>query len=106
LTHEHFAPGFTLAVSNQVDEFDMSKDDQILSDAELEAIRQRCEQATPGPWKSFVEGRDHSSGSSFIMTRGEDIELSGATSADQDFIAHARQDIPRLLAEIHRLKAG
>jgi hypothetical protein len=81
-----------------------------MKDTELEAIRQRCENATPGPWKSFIEGRDHTSGSSFIMTgsvesRGNDIELSGATTADQDFIAHARQDIPQLLAEITRLKA-
>jgi hypothetical protein len=37
--------------------------------------------------------------------RGYDIELSGATIADQDFIAHARQDIPLLLAEIVRLKS-
>ena len=48
--------------------------------------------ATPGPWRSFVEGRDHTSGSNFIMTgqgddRHEDIELSGATIEDQDFIA-------------------
>jgi hypothetical protein len=80
-----------------------------LDDAELKQIRQRCESAKPGPWKSFVEGRDHTSGNSFIMTgsgknRGQDIELSGATVADQDFIAHARQDIPRLLDEIVRLK--
>jgi hypothetical protein len=72
---------------------------------DMEAIRQRCNQATPGPWKSYVEGRDHDSGSSFIMTSGEDIELLGASVADQDFIAHARQDIPQLLAEIERLKA-
>src|SRR5437899_266367 len=51
-----------------------------------------------------IEGRDHTGGSSFIRTEGDDIELSGATTADQDFIAHARQDIPRLLAEIVRLK--
>ena len=36
--------------------------------------------------------------------RGEDIELFGATIDDQDFIAHARQDIPKLLAEIESLK--
>ena len=36
--------------------------------------------------------------------RGDDIELSGATKADQDFIAHARQDVPRLLDEIERLR--
>jgi hypothetical protein len=56
-----------------------------------------------------VEGRDHTSGDSFIMTgegdsRGDDIELNGATPVDQDFIAHARQDIPRLLAEVQRLR--
>jgi hypothetical protein len=88
----------------------MRKDKSNLEEIELEAIRRRCENATPGPWRSFVEGRDHTSGSSFIMTgidenRGNDIELSGATTADQDFIAHARQDIPLLLAEIARLKA-
>ncbi|WP_322419203.1 hypothetical protein [Mesorhizobium huakuii] len=74
--------------------------------AELEMIKNRCAQATPWPWSSFVEGRDHTSGSNFIMTGhgGEDFELSGGTVADQDFIAHARQDIPRLLAEIERLR--
>jgi hypothetical protein len=87
----------------------MTEDHKIVDDEELEAIRRRCDAATPGPWKSFIEGRDHTGGSSFIMTgsgksRGKDIELSGATNADQDFIAHARQDIPRLLEEIESLK--
>jgi hypothetical protein len=81
----------------------------IINSEEMDAMRHRCERATQGPWKSFIEGRDHTSGSSFIMTgtdknRGPDIELSGATDADQDFIAHARQDIPRLLEELARLK--
>ena len=80
-----------------------------ITDKELEDIRLRSEAASPCPWVSFIEGRDHSSGSSFIMTgegetRGADIELSGATTEDQDFIAHARQDVPRLLDEIERLR--
>jgi len=80
-----------------------------LSDAELDEIEARARAATPGPWTSFVEGRDHQSGSDFIMTgpdtnRGEDIELLGATAADQDFIAASRQDVPRLVAEIRRLR--
>jgi hypothetical protein len=41
----------------------------------------------------------------FIQTAGEDIYLTGASEADQDFIAHARQDIPRLIAEIERLRS-
>lgn len=76
----------------------------FVSDAEMVEIRKRCEQATPGPWKSYVEGREEMSGSDFIMTEGEDIYLTGATVADQDFIAHARQDIPKLVAEIERLR--
>ena len=46
------------------------------------------------------EGRDHESGSSFIMTNEDDIELNGATVVDQDFIDHAKQDIPKLVSEI------
>lgn len=69
----------------------------------LRAIEERASSATPGPWISFVEGRDFVSGSSFIRTAGNDIELSGATTADQDFIAHARQDILLLVQEIKRL---
>ncbi|BAN46026.1 hypothetical protein [Metapseudomonas resinovorans] len=80
-----------------------------ITDRELEEIGARCNSATPGPWVSFIEGRDYSGGSNFIMTgskgnRGEDIELTGATSSDQDFIAHARQDVPKLIDEIKRLK--
>lgn len=87
----------------------MPNRDKTLSEMELDEIRRRSEAATLGPWRSFIEGRDHTSGSSFIMTgtdtnRGEDIELSGASAADHDFIAHARQDVPRLLEEIMTLR--
>lgn len=80
-----------------------------LTDTYLDEIRARCLASTPGPWRSYIEGRDHESGSSFIMTgeagaRGDDIELSGASQADQDFIANARQDVPTLLAEVVRLR--
>lgn len=59
-----------------------------------------------------MEGRDHQSGSNIIKTgareghrRGE-LEIIGGSVADQDFIAHARQDIPFLLNEIRRLKSA
>jgi S-adenosylmethionine synthetase len=86
-------------------------------DAAIAQIKQRMTDATGGNWYSIIEGRDQTGGSSFIMTnvehdndvrnpnRGEDFEISGATVADMDFIAHARQDIPMLLAEIERLKS-
>ena len=35
--------------------------------------------------------------------RGVDIYLTGATLADQELIAHARQDIQRLISVVRRL---
>lgn len=75
-----------------------------LSDDELQAIWARYNATTPGPWESWIEGRDFTSGSSVITTGGVDLYLLGASEADQDFIASAKQDVPRLLDEIERLK--
>jgi hypothetical protein len=71
---------------------------------ELDEMEARAAAATAGPWKSFIEGRDHWGGSDFIRTEGEDIELNGATKADQDFIAASREDVPRLIAEVRALR--
>jgi len=84
-------------------EGDMTTESDI-TDEELERIEQLCRAATPAPWKSFIEGRDHWGGSDFIQASERDIELSGASHADQDFIASARQDVPRLVAEVRRLR--
>ncbi|MCU0687621.1 MAG: hypothetical protein MUF34_36150 [Polyangiaceae bacterium] len=75
-----------------------------LTDADLARMLRLCEAATPGPWKAYVEGRDHLAGSSFIQTAGKDIEFTGAT-ADFDFIASARQDVALLIDEVRALKA-
>ena len=77
----------------------------MITEKELSAIRERAEKAAKGPWKAFIEDRDFECGSSFIQTQGDDIELTGAAEADYDFIANARQDIPKLLDEIDRLRA-
>jgi hypothetical protein len=83
-----------------------------LGNERIEAIRARCAAARPEPWTAIVEGRDQTSGSSFIMIgegqkREEDLYLTGddhpVSVADYDFIANARQDIPFLLTEIDRL---
>ncbi len=81
----------------------------MISKDELIKIEKRCNATTPGPWKAYIEGRDHTSGCNFIMTghegnRGEDLELDGARVEDYDFIANAKQDIPILIEEIRRLK--
>mgnify|MGYP001099122022 CR=1 FL=1 len=82
-----------------------------MTEEELIKIEERCNATQNGPWKAYIEDRDHENGSDFIMTgdqcsgnRGEDLEITGATVADYDFIAHAKQDIPRLIEEIRRLK--
>jgi hypothetical protein len=70
------------------------------------AIRRLCEMTLPPPWKAIVEGRDHTSGDSFILIgpagpQQTDLYLTGESSRvrdeDLDFIAHARGDIPALL---------
>ncbi|MCR4640650.1 MAG: hypothetical protein K5697_01305 [Lachnospiraceae bacterium] len=75
-----------------------------MKETDIQSISERCDKAAPGPWISYIEGRDFTSGSSFIKTGGEDIELIGASVEDQDFIASCRQDIPLLIAEIKRLR--
>lgn len=77
---------------------------ESFTDEDLTRIQQLCDAATPGPWKAFIEDRDHESGSSFIQTADADIELTGATTPDYDFIASARQDVPRLISEVRRLR--
>lgn len=76
---------------------------------DIEKIVECTNKATPAPWISIVEGRDQTSGSSFIMTGGEehrdyDIEICGIRIEDQDFIAMARNVLPDLIHELVRLR--
>jgi hypothetical protein len=90
-----------------------------LTDEETAAIERRAQEASPAPWEPFVEGRDHFGGDDFIRIGGLDdhqpdmyvSQYLGATAVkvpapDLDFIAHARQDVPRLLDEVRRLKGA
>ena len=80
---------------------------------DLDAIERRHRAATPGPWHSWVEGRDGSSGDTFIQRDGPDLYLSQdkegggveiPSPADHDFIAGAYQDIVALVQEVRRLR--
>jgi hypothetical protein len=90
----------------------MNSEPDEMSEAELAEIEHRAEQASPAPWESFIEGRNHQSGASFIRVGGRSDdpdmyvtrERIPASVEDLDFIAHAREDIPRLVAEIRRLR--
>ena len=84
-----------------------------VSDIELDELRKLCASATPAPWRAMIEGRDHSSGDSFIMIgrdgdRDEDMYVSRdsgpASASDLDFIAAARNYLPRLIDEIAELR--
>lgn len=83
-----------------------------LADDELDQIENRIEAASSGPWFSYVVGRDEAASSNCIelgscneLGSCDLIELVGGTIADQDFIASARQDLPRLLREVRILRA-
>jgi hypothetical protein len=69
---------------------------------ELEEIRKRVEDTSferayvkGDPWKGY-EVRDNGNGMAVAET---------STEVDAEFIAHAREDVPKLLAEIERLNA-
>jgi len=68
--------------------------------------------ASPGPWTSWIEGRDHAAGDAFIETAAEDLyprvvvggeEWNSNWQADQDFIAAAN---PAVILELLRRLRG
>lgn len=79
----------------------------------LEAIRQRVEKATQGPWN--FEGNKWQDGyviyspikRGFHNNGGEVAEVDDSYEpSDAEFIAHAREDVPALLAEVERLRSA
>ncbi len=86
---------------------------------EIEAIRERCDKATPEPWLReglFVyalhHNGDYKKGKPILVNRFSASIQAGTSQdgtieeaeANADLIAHARTDIPKPLAEIDRLK--
>jgi hypothetical protein len=70
---------------------------------DLDGIEARANAATPAPW-----GAEHDGRAEFVYFSdcGESIYLAGGIedSEDADFIAHARTDVPALVAEVRRLR--
>lgn len=104
----------------------------MLDERRLEEIRARCEAATPGPWEFGQCGADGgTSGKAsdkpdldFVVVNappgegswdvvagvsrddcGEDPDIFREVASNYHFIAHARQDLPDLLAEVLELRA-
>ena len=86
----------------------------------LEEIKKRAKAATKGPWANYERvkhiARDQNGGLAIRLDvpdeSGEEWEplwdgydMLFPCSEDVDFIAHARTDIPELLAELERLRA-
>jgi hypothetical protein len=72
-----------------------------LSDKEINEIESRVSAATAADWHAVT--RD---GLNRIFAYDRFIDVAGIVSEeDAVFIAHARLDIPRLVAEIARLRA-
>ncbi len=86
---------------------------------DLNAIKARCEAATPPPWEvaeagGYESGRFHLD-EYFVRRPGDDVAIA-ADIIDPDtcepskdlatFIAHARTDIPALIAWIEGLEAA
>jgi hypothetical protein len=90
-----------------------------MTNEELKAIRDRAEAATPGPWyweKLDADGWNDTEMPCLVSASVEGVmdfgdceqyyptEGSPPNDKDAEFIAHAREDVPKLLAEIERLK--
>jgi hypothetical protein len=89
------------------------KENKRLNAEEIEAIRKRAEAATAGPWYNTrwdvatepdcTTGYPSSPESICGTFDGEYIENPNGIN-DAEFIAHAREDVPKLLVEIERLR--
>ena len=78
-----------------------------MNEQELQEIEERANKATPGPWMEVAEsgewwiaGPDASE--NFVMATNASENI---LQADIDFIAHARADVPALIAEVRSLRA-
>lgn len=77
-----------------------------MTDEQLAAIRARCDAATPGPFEVWMHGEN--AGWDVIRRAGLIGYVLLCVVSEKslaDFIAHARTDIPALLAEIEHLRA-
>lgn len=76
-----------------------------MTEDELKAIRERADKATPGPW---VGGDGEYDDVCAAIPNSNDnavyLIIECMYKNDVSFVAHARQDIPALVAEVERLQ--
>jgi hypothetical protein len=82
---------------------------RMVTARELQAIKTRAARATPGPWQIHVRGTsttiEAQDGKKWIAQAMLGTYGIGNVEANADFLAHARDDIPTLLAEVERQRA-
>lgn len=83
-----------------------------MTDEQLNEIEARCRAATKAPWR-LVQVSDAcrvvagSQGRGIILARCAPPQLPEAeTTANARLMAHAREDLPRLVVEVRRLNAA
>lgn len=80
------------------------KKHEPLTEEQLAAIKARAEAATPGAWGiEHVERRIWAGNERVCFLFGQDRRQNENNGV---FIAHAREDVPALLAEVERLRAA
>lgn len=81
----------------------------MLTKEQLDAIKARVEKATAGPWNAYTMAGEYN----VEVLGGKDIFISASngfghwievSKEDAEFTAHARQDVPALIAEVERLQ--
>lgn len=77
-----------------------------MTDEELQAIRARCEAASPAPWEQEEwSGRLRDAhGESLCAADPDGADAGLWRKEDARFVIHARIDVPTLLAEVDRLQ--
>jgi hypothetical protein len=78
---------------------------------DLDDIKARAEAATPGPWfpdEGKAKVYNHAGEVAWcrdVVSRGHGAyAIGGQNSANARFTAHAREDVPALIAEVERLR--
>jgi len=70
----------------------------------LSEIKKRCDAATPGPWEYSPAGHIYRKDTGLIDTVAFVGACGNQAVRDTAFIAHSREDVPALIAEVERLQ--
>jgi hypothetical protein len=77
-----------------------------MTDIDIAAIKARADRARPGPWfrkdEHVIADDDHAR----LISTVCDWDDVPQQYRDAEFIAHAREDVPALIAEVERLRAA